>query len=86
MMRLDKLLAHAGYGTRKEVKQLIKEKRVRVNDSDMVLDKTQVDEFHYVKQTPRGGQCQIRQPLSDRDGLYRCAFSDRYVPDRTIGS
>ncbi len=46
MMRLDKLLAHAGYGTRKEVKQLIKEKRVRVNDSDMVLDKTQVDEFH----------------------------------------
>lgn len=46
MMRLDKLLAHAGYGTRKEVKQLIKEKRVRVNDSTVVRDKTQVDEFH----------------------------------------
>ena len=27
MMRLDKLLAHAGYGTRKEVKALIKAKQ-----------------------------------------------------------
>lgn len=46
MMRLDKLLAHAGYGTRKEVKQLIKQKRVQVNGSDAVFDKTQIDEFH----------------------------------------
>lgn len=46
MMRLDKLLAHAGYGTRKEVKQLIKQKRVCVNGSYAVLDKTKVDEFH----------------------------------------
>ena len=46
MMRLDKLLAHAGWGTRKEVKQLIKAQRVQVNGSTAVRDKTQVDEFH----------------------------------------
>lgn len=46
MMRLDKLLAHAGYGTRKEVKELIKDKRVSVNGCTNVKDKTQVDEFH----------------------------------------
>lgn len=31
-MRLDKLLAHTGYGTRKEVKQLITSGVVRIND------------------------------------------------------
>lgn len=46
MMRLDKLLSHAGYGTRKEVKQLLKEQRVSVNGSSFVKDKTQVDEEH----------------------------------------
>lgn len=46
MMRLDKLLAHAGFGTRKEVKQLLKEKRVEVNGSVQVKDKTQIDELH----------------------------------------
>lgn len=30
-MRIDKLLAHSGYGTRKEVRQLIKSKRVKVD-------------------------------------------------------
>lgn len=46
MMRLDKLLSHAGYGTRKEVKELIKKKRVSVNGIVDVKDKTQIDEFH----------------------------------------
>ncbi len=46
MMRLDKLLAHAGYGTRKEVKALIKAGQVSVNGSTAVKDKTQVDEYH----------------------------------------
>ncbi len=32
-MRLDKFLSHAGFGSRKEVKQLIRQKRVRVNDT-----------------------------------------------------
>ena len=31
-MRLDKLLAHSGFGTRKEVKELIKKGFVSVND------------------------------------------------------
>lgn len=44
MMRLDKYLAHTGYGTRKEVKQLIKEHRVLVNDCVNVKDKMQIDE------------------------------------------
>ena len=34
-MRLDKYLAHAQLGTRKEVKKLIRSKRVRVNDEDV---------------------------------------------------
>lgn len=42
-MRIDKLLAHAGYGTRKEVKKLLKEKRVFVNGVVVKADKTQVD-------------------------------------------
>lgn len=44
MMRLDKLLSHAGFGSRKDVKELLKQKRVSVNGSTMVKDKTQVDE------------------------------------------
>jgi 16S rRNA pseudouridine516 synthase len=31
-MRLDKFLSHTGHGTRKEVKTLIKEKRIKVNN------------------------------------------------------
>lgn len=31
-MRLDKLLAHTGFGTRKEVKKIIKDKYITVND------------------------------------------------------
>lgn len=45
MMRLDKLLAHAGYGTRKEVKALIKAKQVTVSGVNALKDKQQIDEF-----------------------------------------
>lgn len=31
-MRLDKMLAHMGFGSRKDVKQLVKSKKVRIND------------------------------------------------------
>lgn len=44
MTRLDKLLAHSGFGTRKEVKQLIKAKRISVNDSYQVKESMQIDE------------------------------------------
>lgn len=42
-MRLDKLLAHCGYGTRKEVKDVIKKGHVSVNDIVIKKDKTQVE-------------------------------------------
>lgn len=43
-MRLDKYLAHAGIGTRKEVKQLIRKKRVCVNGDIVTKDDIHIDE------------------------------------------
>ena len=42
-MRLDKLLAHSGFGTRKEVKDFIKKGNVTVNGEIAKKDKMQVD-------------------------------------------
>lgn len=42
-MRLDKLLAHSGFGTRKEVKNLIKKGYVLVNEQVVTVDKTHVN-------------------------------------------
>ncbi|MFG6121221.1 MULTISPECIES: pseudouridine synthase [Thalassobacillus] len=42
-MRIDKLLSHMGYGTRKEVKALLKSGNVRVNESSVNSPKTHVD-------------------------------------------
>lgn len=42
-MRIDKLLAHAGFGTRKQVKQLIKDKCVKVNGNIITNHGTHVD-------------------------------------------
>lgn len=42
-MRLDKLLAEAGFGTRSEVKHILKDKRVSVNDSVVTQGKFQID-------------------------------------------
>ena len=43
-MRLDKFLAHAELGSRKEVKAMIRKKRVRVNDQIIVKDDYVIDE------------------------------------------
>lgn len=43
-MRLDKYLAHAGIGTRKEVKQLIRKKQVCVNGTIVVKDDIHINE------------------------------------------
>lgn len=43
-MRLDKYLADMDFGSRKEVKQLIKNKRVTVNEKVIASDKFQVNE------------------------------------------
>ena len=42
-MRIDKLLAHSGFGTRKEVKELIRKGYVTVNGEIIKKDKAHVD-------------------------------------------
>lgn len=42
-IRLDKYLAHAGIGTRKEVKQIIRKKMVRINDEIIKQDDIKID-------------------------------------------
>lgn len=44
-MRLDKLLAHTGYGTRKEVKNIIKSGQVIVNGTVEKKDKQHIDPY-----------------------------------------
>lgn len=44
MMRLDKMLAHSGYGTRKEVKEYIRKGLVMVNGEVITNDDYKVDE------------------------------------------
>ena len=46
MMRLDKMLAHCGYGSRKEVKNLIRKGFVMVNGEVIVDDDYKVDEIN----------------------------------------
>lgn len=48
MIRLDKFLAHAGLGTRKEVKQLIRSKRIKVNDQLVRNDDLKINEHQDV--------------------------------------
>ena len=43
IMRLDKMLAHLGYGSRKDVKQLIRKKEVLVNGDVITNDDFKVD-------------------------------------------
>ena len=44
MMRLDRFLANQGFGTRKEVKKLIRGAAVRVNGEIILKDGAQIDE------------------------------------------
>lgn len=53
-MRLDKFLSHNGFGSRKDVKAIVKKKRVKINDTlvldaatvlDVDIDKVSVDEI-----------------------------------------
>jgi 16S rRNA pseudouridine516 synthase len=45
-MRLDKLLANMGYGTRTEVKKLCRERRIAVNGTIVTKSDAKVDEEH----------------------------------------
>ena len=46
MIRLDKLLAHSGYGSRKDVKELIRKGYVTVNEVVVKNDDFKVDEVN----------------------------------------
>ena len=46
MIRLDKLLSHKGYGSRKEVKELIRKGQVSVNEVVIKDDDFKVDEVN----------------------------------------
>ena len=46
MMRLDKMLAHLGYGSRKEVKEFIRKGYVLVNGEVITNDDFKVDELN----------------------------------------
>ena len=45
-MRLDKFLSHTGYGTRREVKILIKSKAIQVNESTVKDSSMHVNEHN----------------------------------------
>lgn len=45
-MRLDKFIAHAGYGTRKDVKRMIRKGLVQVNAHSVMQEALQIDEYH----------------------------------------
>ena len=47
-MRLDKFLANSGIGTRKEVKDILKNKKISVNDILVKDGKIQIDEEKYI--------------------------------------
>ena len=42
-LRIDKMLSNLGYGSRKEVKQLLKRGQVEVNDTVIKDGKTHID-------------------------------------------
>ncbi|WP_325063595.1 pseudouridine synthase [Risungbinella massiliensis] len=44
--RLDKILAHLGLGTRKEVKKILKDGKVRINEVIQKDPKLQIDPYH----------------------------------------
>lgn len=47
-MRIDKFLAHHGFGTRKEVKKLIKDKRVCINDQLVLKEDQKFNELEEI--------------------------------------
>lgn len=81
-MRIDKLLAHCGYGTRKEVKQLLKDNLVTLNGKVVKLSKTQVDpdkDELYVGDEKINYQKNVYFMLNKPDG-YVSATEDNLYP------
>ena len=81
MMRLDKLLAHSQYGTRKEVKELIRKGYVEVNGEVVRNDDFKVDEIN--DEIIVGGnnvnyQKTIYYLLHKPSGVVSATFDNRY--------
>lgn len=82
MMRLDKLLAHSGYGTRKDVKEIIRKGYVIVNGDAIRDDDFKVDEDNdevIVQGSSVNYEKMIYLMLNKPDG-YISATYDRHDP------
>ena len=81
-MRLDKLIAHSGYGSRKEVKELIRKGYVLVNGEIITDDDFKVDEekdIISIADNTITYESKIYIMLNKPDG-YISATYDRYDP------
>lgn len=100
-MRLDKLLANAGYGSRKEVKQLLKQKAVTV-DGEMVKDpsmhvdpevqeiyvlgeKLEYKEFIYIMLNKPPGVISATEDLYDKTVIDLLSPIDRHYKPFPVG-
>jgi len=82
MMRLDKLLAHCGYGTRKEVKEFIRKGYVLVNGEVIRNDDFKVDEINdeiIIADEDVAYERMIYLMLNKPDGYVSATF-DNYDP------
>jgi len=82
MMRLDKLLAHSGYGTRKEVKEYIRKGYVLVNGEIIRNDDFKVDEINdeiIIADEDVNYEKMIYLMLNKPDGYVSATF-DNYDP------
>lgn len=81
MMRLDKYLAHANFGTRKEVKKMIRSGLVEVNDAIIKKDDYKIDETKDIVKLD--GEIVSYQEfyyvmLNKPDGYVSATIDDRY--------
>ncbi|MBQ0064527.1 MAG: rRNA pseudouridine synthase [Firmicutes bacterium] len=80
-MRLDKFLADMSFGTRKEVKQLIKEKRVQINGKIVTKADFKVDfEDEVYVDDERIEYVEYEYLILNKPQDYVCALEDRRYP------
>ncbi len=80
-MRLDKLLSHSGYGSRKEVKEIIRKGYVSVNNEYITNDDFKVDELNdeiIVDGSEVLYQKLIYIMLNKPDGVVSATYDPRY--------
>lgn len=82
MMRLDRFLAHVGLGTRKEVKTLIRTRRISVNNQIVTSDSTQVNTSidQVMFDDEKLVYKEFKYYLLNKPSGYVCANEDRVSP------